>query len=125
MLGFRIDPLEKLDEVVKELKNLHEIFSKSPIFGVEFTIESADATTGGADSAEGKDGQEKTPYIRTVDEDVELTDDYEDTHVVAAYYAEGTEARDEYEPILFDNSIGLAVERMQEGLTLESLWRVV
>jgi hypothetical protein len=37
--GFRIDPVEKLEEIFKELKTLHEVFSKNPIFGVEFAFE--------------------------------------------------------------------------------------
>ena len=30
-----------------------------------------------------------------------------------------------YDRIVYDTRLGLAVERMQEGLTLESLWKVV
>jgi Bardet-Biedl syndrome 5 protein len=39
VLGFRIDPHEKLEAVLKEIKSFHNLFSKSPIFGVEFTVE--------------------------------------------------------------------------------------
>jgi len=54
MLGFRIDPYEKLKEVVKELQTLHrvshgamviismvilQVFTGSPIFGVQYETE--------------------------------------------------------------------------------------
>ena len=39
VLGFRIDPSEKLQEIYKELSSLFNVYSQSPIFGVEFTKE--------------------------------------------------------------------------------------
>ena len=119
ILGFRIDPIDRLDEVIKELKNLHDIFSNNPIFGLEFTVEDADETTTGSNV------NKAAPFIRTADEDIEYTEEYEDAHVIAAYYAYGTDAADDSDTVCFDKSIGLAVEKMQEGLTLESLWRVI
>lgn len=40
ILGFRIDPVERLDSVTKELLAIHKVFSVSPIFGVEYNVES-------------------------------------------------------------------------------------
>ena len=39
ILGFRIDPYEKLTEVFKEIKTLHQVYSTTPIFGIKYTIE--------------------------------------------------------------------------------------
>lgn len=39
MLGFRIDPVEKLQGTVKEIQSLHRVYSSCPIFGVEFETE--------------------------------------------------------------------------------------
>ena len=36
MLGFRIDPIEKLNSVCQMIKSLHKVFSTSPYYGVEF-----------------------------------------------------------------------------------------
>ena len=116
ILGFRLDPVEKLEELVVELTKFHSLFAASPIFGVEFTIEDQpDASTSEVKMA--------APVSR-VEEDVELTDDAEDTQVLAAYYAVGHDGWDE-QVIQFDESLGLAVERLQDGLTMESLWRIV
>ena len=39
MLGFRVDPMERLQEAVKEIQSLHRVYSVCPIFGIEFEIE--------------------------------------------------------------------------------------
>lgn len=39
MLGFKIDPAEKLEETAKEINSLHKVFSVSPIFGVDYEME--------------------------------------------------------------------------------------
>ena len=36
ILGFRIDPIEKLQEIQKEIASLHKLYSTNPIFGVEY-----------------------------------------------------------------------------------------
>jgi Bardet-Biedl syndrome 5 protein len=36
VLGFRIDPVEKLQQVHKEIQSLHKVYSTCPVFGVEF-----------------------------------------------------------------------------------------
>ncbi len=39
MLGFKIDPEDKLKDTFKEINSLYKVYSASPIFGVEFDIE--------------------------------------------------------------------------------------
>lgn len=39
VLGFKIDPVEKLQESVKEINSLHKVYSASPIFGVCYEME--------------------------------------------------------------------------------------
>lgn len=111
ILGFRIDPADKLQSTMTEIKNLHMVFSTSPIFGVDFTIES------------------DTPVHEAVaqpriEEDIELIDEEEDSHAVAAYYAEGGEEAEEAD-IQFDERLGLAIEGLQTGLSIDQLWRVI
>jgi Bardet-Biedl syndrome 5 protein len=113
ILGFRIDPLDKLDSVLSELQNLHHTYSVSPIFGVEYTIESA------------------APNIENlmqprIEEDSEILDDGEDVQALASYYADGAD-RDEskFNDIFYDSQLGLAVEGLKEGLSLEKMWRII
>lgn len=39
VLGFRIDPPERLQEVFQEICSLHQVFSENPIFGVRHQLE--------------------------------------------------------------------------------------
>lgn len=39
VLGFKIDPVEKLQEAVKEINSLHRVYSANPIFGVDYEME--------------------------------------------------------------------------------------
>lgn len=39
VLGFKIDPVEKLQESVKEINSLHKVYSANPIFGVNYEME--------------------------------------------------------------------------------------
>lgn len=116
ILGFRVDPKEKLEEAYKELSNLHVIFSTTPNFGVEFSVESETAPI-------------QQLLQPKVEEDVEITEEDIDTHAIAAYYVDGADGVDDdsnrQENIQFDTRIGLAIEALQPGITLESLWKVV
>ena len=38
VLGFRLDPAEKLHRTHKELEALHKLYSDKPIFGVQYQI---------------------------------------------------------------------------------------
>uniref|UniRef100_A0A2K6UF99 BBSome complex member BBS5 n=1 Tax=Saimiri boliviensis boliviensis TaxID=39432 RepID=A0A2K6UF99_SAIBB len=81
VLGFKIDPVEKLQESVKEINSLHKIYSASPIFGVDYEME------------------EK------------------------AYFADGNKQQDR-EPV-FSEELGLAIEKLKDGFTLQGLWEVM
>ena len=37
VLGFRVDPQDKLEQVFKEISSLHKIYSDNPIFGVDYS----------------------------------------------------------------------------------------
>lgn len=39
ILGFRIDPSERLNDVFKEITSLHQVYSVSPVLGVEYKLE--------------------------------------------------------------------------------------
>jgi hypothetical protein len=110
VLGFKVDSEEKLNDMFREITNIYQTCSTSPVFGVDFVVES-----------EAPSIQEL--LVARVEEDVEIVDDIEDAHAVAAYYADGNMNTDdiliEYDPVL-----GLAVESTGENVTLENLWRV-
>ena len=56
-----------------------------------------------------------------ITEDVEIVDDQEDTHAIAAYYAADSNLVDDesrFERIFFEPRLGLAVETMADRITI-------
>jgi len=127
ILGFRMDPLTRLEEVFRELTKLYALFSTNPNFGVDFVLEA------------------ETPSLQQlmqprIEEDAEIIEDQQDTHAVAAYYAEAADDDGQAEReggtgagagvegaggVGFDPRLGLAVEAMAEGITTMQLWSVM
>eukprot|EP01012_Entosiphon_sulcatum_P014852 TRINITY_DN1986_c0_g1_i1.p1 TRINITY_DN1986_c0_g1~~TRINITY_DN1986_c0_g1_i1.p1 ORF type:complete len:355 (-),score=60.65 TRINITY_DN1986_c0_g1_i1:42-1079(-) len=108
VLGFRIDPAEKLQETFKEVSSLHKLFSVNPIFGVEFTVEEKPQSL-----AELKE-KHKQDTIEIVDEDP--------SDAFAVYYADGGSKNADRKPV-FCADLGLAVEKLREGVTVGALWK--
>ncbi|MBN3287107.1 BBS5 protein, partial [Polyodon spathula] len=105
----QIDPLEKLQDAVKEINSLHRVHSASPIFGMDYEME------------------EKPPpleelAVEQAQNDVEIEPD-EQTDAFVAYFADGGKQQDR-EPV-FSEELGLAIEKLKDGFTLQGLWEVV
>ena len=120
MLGFRVDPEGRLEGLYKEVQSYLALFSTNPIFGVDHAVEGENVAT------------ENATVAPRVEEDVELIEDQEDVHAVAAYLLDGNEEQDMQlgdaaggAGLSVDPRLGLAVEPTQGGITLESLWRVI
>ena len=39
VLGFRIDPYEKMKDIVQEIHSLYQVYHASPIFGVDYDLQ--------------------------------------------------------------------------------------
>lgn len=39
VLGFKIDPSERLQEVCKEVQSLHKVYASCPMFGVQYELD--------------------------------------------------------------------------------------
>ena len=39
VLGFRVDPVEKLKDLIQEIHSLYQIYHTNPVFGVEYKLE--------------------------------------------------------------------------------------
>jgi Bardet-Biedl syndrome 5 protein len=111
ILGFRVDPADKLADINKEITSLFTVFSANPIFGVEFTEE---------DTALPLD---KVRATRVIDDVQIVGDDDDAVDTLAMYYADAQKSSDR-EPV-FNEKLGLAVESLHNGLTVEKLWNVV
>lgn len=117
ILGFRLDPEEKLDALLQETSKFLQLFSSSPIYGVDFSVETPTSTS--------------APDIVApkVEEDVDIVEDEADNHVAAYYLDSGADGDLENangaSNLGFDQRLGLATENMSNGMSLESLWRVI
>eukprot|EP00118_Oscarella_pearsei_P003894 m.16198 g.16198 ORF g.16198 m.16198 type:complete len:342 (+) comp26779_c0_seq2:34-1059(+) len=109
ILGFRIDPVERLKAALKEIQSLHKVFSACPIFGVEV-----------------EQDEEPQPLddmtVEPVQDDIEVVSEQLPKDAFAAYYADGIKKEDR-EPV-FSPELGLAIEQPPGGFTLANLWEV-
>ncbi|XP_053373363.1 Bardet-Biedl syndrome 5 protein-like [Mercenaria mercenaria] len=109
VLGFRIDPVEKLQEIHKEIQSLHKVYSNCPVFGVEYE---EDERPQGLDEL----------TIERVQDDVEIETEGQ-SDAFAAYFADGNKDKDR-EPV-YSEDLGLAIEKLKDGFTLTGLWDVL
>uniref|UniRef100_A0A8C6Q5L1 Bardet-Biedl syndrome 5 protein homolog n=1 Tax=Nothobranchius furzeri TaxID=105023 RepID=A0A8C6Q5L1_NOTFU len=109
VLGFKIDPVEKLQDALKEINSLHKVYSANPIFGVDYEMEEKPQPL-----------EELT--VEQLPDDVEIEPD-EQTDAFTAYFADGNKQQDR-EPV-FSEELGLAVEKLKDGFTLQGLWEVM
>ncbi|XP_066968742.1 Bardet-Biedl syndrome 5 protein homolog isoform X2 [Macrobrachium rosenbergii] len=110
VLGFRIDPVEKLHEVHKEISSLFNVYSQCPVFGVEFIVQ---------DKPSGEEEQHVLPDVDETEIDETVNDSAD---ILAAYLADGN--HNDREPT-FSSELGLAIEKLKEGYTLHTLWEVI
>ncbi|CAH1789030.1 unnamed protein product, partial [Owenia fusiformis] len=110
VLGFRIDPPEKLTEALKEIQSLHRVYSACPIFGVEFETE------------EKFEPLEKLK-VQYEQDDVEIETTEDQSDAFAAYFADGNKSKDR-DPV-YSDELGLAIEKLKDGFTLSGLWEVM
>ncbi|KAF6028562.1 BBS5 [Bugula neritina] len=110
VLGFRLDPPEKLQETAKQIQSLYKVYGKCPIFGVVFEME---------DYVE--DAEELT--IEPTQDDIEIDTVDGQGDVMAAYFADGSKNKDS-EPV-FCPELGLAIEKLKDGFTIQGLWEVI
>ncbi|GAB6030767.1 Bardet-Biedl syndrome 5 protein [Chamberlinius hualienensis] len=113
LLGFRIDPEEKLKSTYREIDSLYNVYSNSPVFGVNYTLREKPSLP----------SQLQQMNNGNVNDDVEIDNTYSKSDVFSVYLTE-EQRNKEREPV-FCQELGLAIEKLQEGITLSSLWEVL
>ena len=109
VLGFRGDPAEKLKEGFTEVEGLHKVFSANPLFGVEVSVEE-------------RAGSLSSVAVPRETDDVEIVNDGDSFR---QYYAMGGERSTEEREVVFCPELGLAIEKLPEGVTIQQLWNIV
>ena len=123
LLGFRVDPKERLDRTFEMVRSLHQLFSRNPNFGVRFSYDQV---------------PKPLDEVREqrVEEDARIVEDYEGEmpgamlHGGAGGRAYMTDAAAnvgdaEEAPPHYCPELGLAVQALPKGQTVASLWSLL
>ena len=108
VLGFRLDPKEKLKQLYNELGSLWTAYSSRPNLGVKLDM-----------TAEAE--QLQLPQFQN-DDDIEILQTIDNQDAFVAYYADdykGDNMKPEY-----NKTLGLAMEPLKEGYTIDQLWDI-
>ncbi|XP_046920687.2 Bardet-Biedl syndrome 5 protein [Dermatophagoides farinae] len=154
VLGFRVDPVDKLNAVYEELNNLYTVHVTNPDFGVHQALTMAGMdfnanTTNNTNTAEEFDDpnslmfmnrENAGNYQELLDENNADGNDSGQNNrggggggghsgnnydPVLAYLAEGESSEKRSHQWTYDPTIGLSIENIKDGFTIESLWEVV
>lgn len=111
ILGFRIDPQERLTEIYKELTSLHAVYTASPILGVTY------------------ERKRRLPEQHLPETEIEELDENQLSEInhhfhFSAYVVEKAEEKDRPMPV-YANELGFAVEKPRDGLKLRDLFQVI
>ena len=107
VLGFRVDPPERLNDVYKEVYSLWNLYVQAPILGVDFQLE-----------AQPQSLDQNT--IKRIIDGMDVVEDVP-TDAFAAYYADEGQKNADRKPV-YCPEIGLAVEKLRDGVTIDALW---
>uniref|UniRef100_A0A914UX40 Bardet-Biedl syndrome 5 n=1 Tax=Plectus sambesii TaxID=2011161 RepID=A0A914UX40_9BILA len=111
VLGFRVDPEEKLQRVCKEIQQMARAFMTKPIFGVQFVKERP-----GTPQPVGQ-------TVEQTEDDVEIDTRAVRPDAFAAYFADGGKSDQSRCPV-YSEELGLAIEKLKDGFTLRDLWEI-
>ncbi|CAL2036390.1 unnamed protein product [Caenorhabditis brenneri] len=127
VLGFRVDPQERLQNLLKTIQSLHKAHLLKPIFGVSYVREKAEPKPKPPpeEEEEGENGEDKEDddLIDTNEDDVEIVKNFR-PDPFAAYFDGQHSATDERKLPVLNPELGLAIEPIRTGFTLSDLWNI-
>lgn len=119
VLGFRIDPIDRLKSVHTELLNLYNIHANNPSLGVDSALQLDDYVPSAASQIDFRGLQEESEYVEENNEG-----NRPDTLAMYMALEADSQVKKDNE-VVFSPELGLAIEKLRPGFTLESLWAVV
>lgn len=110
ILGFRIDPQDRLVDIYKELTSLLAVYTENPMFGVTY------------EKKKRPQAQDRLPEgeIEELDEN-QLKDI---NHHFSAYIVDRSDKTEKPTPV-YAAELGFAVEKPRDGLKLKDLFQVI
>lgn len=119
VLGFRIDPPERLTAVYNELLNLYNIHATNPNLGVESALD-FDVVSPGKQYTNALDH-----FATEESEFVEEASEGNKQDAIAAYLANDGQSLSKDSKPVYCPELGLAIEQIKDGFTIQSLWNVI
>ncbi len=109
LLGFRVDPEDRLNNIFRAITSLYRVYAAKPNFGIRFEVEE----------------KPKTPLdnlAERVEDNIEIVDHADEAmESLSAYYADhGGQASNK--EIVYNEDLGLAIEKLPDGFTPQNLW---
>nr|AAY55647.1 IP10720p [Drosophila melanogaster] len=124
VLGFRVDPAERLNELFKELSSLHTVYGEHPNFGIQYNANDARRRLEAASEEAAQASQIKVDNFEELDERQER----EINTKLNSYLAEGclgkVPSQGERAPV-YCKELGFAMEPIGDGYKLQDLWNVM
>ena len=126
VLGFRIDPPERLQKVYNTLTNLFNVHKKKPDYGVEKLLDREQLEILGGQSSEEAPVEPAKTSVGSEEEFVEEVQNV-NPDVIASYLTddETKATTKEKERLVYSPELGLTIEAVKEGFTLAELWNLV
>ena len=121
VLGFRIDPADRLQKVYNALTNLFDVHKKKPDYGVEKLLQKEQLEILDKTDDELID-QDKLNSKSSEEEFVEEVQNV-NPDVIATYLTD--DEIKEKEKLIYSLELGLTIEAVKDGFTLDELWNVV
>ena len=128
ILGFRLDPITRLEQLYQELSSLYQIHASKPNLGVLAALSTLDPriVSSSSEVAQAQSKSEKTVSAADFVEEDEKNDQRLSTDVISSYLAldDDTSIKKDAK-VVYCHQLGLAMEEIKPGFTLESLWKVL
>uniref|UniRef100_A0A0R3RK88 Bardet-Biedl syndrome 5 protein homolog n=1 Tax=Elaeophora elaphi TaxID=1147741 RepID=A0A0R3RK88_9BILA len=119
VLGFRVDPEERLKNIYRTICALQKAYVAKPIFGVQHIRERSACLFILLTSTP----QAVVDVTKLVDEDVELDNRPLRSDAYAAYFSDGV-VGGQVRPPVYSEELGVAIEELKPGFTLTDLWKI-
>lgn len=117
LLGFRVDPHERLDEVFETIQTLYRVYAENPMYGIVYSVESTPQTL------QSLKVERKEDEMEIIDEQGLGSDDALLAYLSMDEKDRGSDNNDG-ENIVFDTNLGLAVEAIPSTFTSANLWSI-
>lgn len=113
ILGFQVEPKQRADNVAEMVSNLHKLYHEHPNFGVKFAIEDKPQNL---EHLTVKRPEEKTNLVPNQDA-------YGIPVPRNTLYSVNKRQNEDADPC-YNSRLGLAVQALPEGITIESIWKL-